>query len=125
MVRIGVFESDLADQFLYKQALLNRNEPVEFAFFKSVNDASLAVGNGEVDILIIELHYLGSNMGLNILQRMKAIAPYEFTAIAVTSLLQEGDLERIFRGGFHACVEKPFIFEQLALHNFHNQARLQ
>jgi CheY-like chemotaxis protein len=125
MVRIGVFESDLADQFLYKQALLNRDEPVDFSFFKNVNEALQAVSDGQVNILIIELHYMGSNMGLEILKKLKAAAPFDFTAIAVTALLQEGDLERIFKGGFHACIEKPFIFEHLALHNFHNHARLQ
>jgi CheY-like chemotaxis protein len=125
MVRIGVFESDLADQFLYKQAFLNRHDPVEFSFFKNLREATVVVADGQVDILIIELHYLSSNMGLDIVKKLREVAPFNFTAIAVTSLLQEGDLERIFKGGFHACVEKPFIFEQLALHNFHNQARLQ
>jgi CheY-like chemotaxis protein len=125
MVRIGVFESDLADQFLYKQALLKRDEPVEFSFFKNVAQATKAVQDGHVHILIIELHYLGSNQGLDILKKLQAVAPFNFTAIAVTSLIQDGDLERIFKGGFHACVEKPFIFEQLALHNFHNITRMQ
>jgi CheY-like chemotaxis protein len=36
-------------------------------------------------------------------------------AIAITSLLQEGDVEKIIRGGFSMCIEKPVSIDALQL----------
>jgi CheY-like chemotaxis protein len=111
--RVGIFEDDKADQFLYQHLFEKMNPGLEGIFFKNIDEGIEAAMKGSFDVVIIDIHYYGDNVGLEILQKLKRASSREFIAIAVTPLLQEGDLERTLEAGFSICLEKPMAFEML------------
>jgi CheY-like chemotaxis protein len=111
---VGIFEDDKIDLFLYQQTLEKMNPMFDGIFLKNMEEGIEAASKGLFEILIVDVHFFGDNIGLDILQRLRRASPKEFIAIAVTPMLQEGDLERILAAGFNLCLEKPYAFEVLS-----------
>jgi CheY-like chemotaxis protein len=109
---VGIFEDDEVNRFIYRNILKSREENIEVHVF---GDPEIGLEKAQVtpfDIVLIESHFWGRNFfGIYILNELRKVAPKEFTAIAITSLLQEGDVERLTRAGFTLCLEKPLSFE--------------
>ena len=111
--RVGIFEDDRADQFIYQQLITKTSLAVEPIFFQSIDEGIEAARKGLFDVVAINIHHYGHNMGLDILQKLRRESKEPFIAIAVTPLLLDGDLERILAAGFVLCLEKPQVFEAL------------
>lgn len=109
---VAIFEDDEVNRFIYRNILKSREEDIEVHVF---GDPEIGLEKARVtpfDIVLIESHFWGRNFfGIYILNELRKVAPKEFTAIAITSLLQEGDVERLTRAGFTLCLEKPLSFE--------------
>ena len=108
---VAIFEDDEVNRFIYRNILKSREE-IEVHVF---GDPEVGLEKAQAtpfDIVLIESHFWGRNFfGIYILNELKKVAPKGFTAIAITSLLQEGDMERLTRAGFTMCLEKPLSFE--------------
>lgn len=109
---VGIFEDDEINRFIYRNILKSKKDEVEVHVFADPERGLEAAQKTPFDIVLIESHFWGRNFfGISILEALKQASPKGFTAIAITSLLQEGDAERLTRAGFTLCLEKPLSFE--------------
>ena len=112
-MKIGIFEGDKINHFIYDKILQQQDKAQFFLFDNPERGLSLAQ-NIELDIVFIDLHFWGQDFsGISILHKLKAICTNKMITIAITSLLQDGDLERAFSGGFGMCMEKPLAFNTI------------
>jgi CheY-like chemotaxis protein len=111
--RVGIFEDDRADQFIFQQLITKTSPAIEPIFFRSIEEGIEAARKELFDVVVINIHYYGDNIGLDILQRLRRESKVPFVAIAITPLLLDGDLERILAAGFALALEKPQAFEAL------------
>jgi len=109
---VAIFEDDEVNRFIYRNILKSRKDDVEVHVFA---DPAVGLEKAQItpfDIVLIETHFWGRNFfGIDILKELKKLSQKGFTAIAITSLLQEGDVERLTKAGFTMCLEKPLSFE--------------
>ena len=61
---------------------------------------------------------------LDILNKLKKASTHKTTIVAMTALLQRGDIERILNSGFHMCIEKPVVFSEMDLLKMNNVVAL-
>jgi len=108
---VAVFEDDPIDLFLYEKLFERLSDKMTCLYVRTLEDQALLSGHLEFDMAIIDIHFWGNNVGLSILSKLRNSAGRDFIAIAITPLLQEGDLELIMSAGFDLCVEKPVIFQ--------------
>jgi CheY-like chemotaxis protein len=109
---VAIFEDDEVNRFIYRNILKSRKDEVDVHVFADPEKGLEVAQTIPFDIVLIESHFWGRNFfGIYILNELKKLAPKGFTAIAITSLLQEGDVERLTRAGFTMCLEKPLSFE--------------
>jgi CheY-like chemotaxis protein len=109
---VAIFEDDPVDLFLYEKIFERLADKMTCIYVRTLEEQSLLSGEVEFDMAIIDIHFWGNNVGLSILSKLRNTARKDFLAIAITPLLQEGDLELIMSAGFDLCVEKPVIFQQ-------------
>jgi len=111
---IAIFEDDKVDAFIYERLISHIKKPVEFHLFDNPDKGLDMAKKVKFDIIIIQIHFWGDNMsGINILKKIKEIYTEDIIAIAMTSLLQKGDLELLLSSGFSMCIEKPLVFQEI------------
>ena len=113
---IGVFVDDKIEQTIYEKAFQRLEHKVEGHVFTSPEQGIEAMKHIRFDVVFIEIHFWGENFGgISILQQLRAASANRVIPIAVTSLLQEGDIEKIINAGFMMCIEKPMTVESFQL----------
>lgn len=106
--RIAIFEDDVVNRFLYHRTLEKSGQ-----IFQIFDHPYKDIKAGEVfpfDVIFIEVHFWSDQGGLEILERLKPMVAPNSIFIAMTSLLQRGDIERFMAAGFTLCMEKPIVF---------------
>ncbi|MFZ6012744.1 MAG: response regulator [Bacteroidota bacterium] len=111
---IAIFEDDKVNRFIYKKIFEQMEDKIEGYVFETPEKGFAVAKEVEFDVVFIEIHYRGENFGgIPILEELKKVSSREMIAIATTSLLQDGDLEKIIPSGFTMCMEKPMAFQKL------------
>jgi CheY-like chemotaxis protein len=111
-LNVGIFEDDEVNRFIYRNILKSRADEMEVHVFGDPEVGLEKAQTTPFDIVLIETHFWGRNFfGIHILNELKKVSLKGFTSIAITSLLQEGDVERLTGAGFTLCLEKPLSFE--------------
>jgi CheY-like chemotaxis protein len=110
---IGVFEDDLVNRFLYDRMFQLKDGNLEWNIFDHPEKGYAHAIISPFNIVMIELHFWEDFGGIEILNRLKRICGPELISIAVTSLLQQGDVEKVLAAGFTMCVEKPVVLEAI------------
>lgn len=110
---IGIFEDDKIHRFAYERIFERLDHKMRCYIFDTPEKGYATAKEIKFDIVFIEVHFWGENFGgISILNEIKKTNP-NLIAVAMTSLLQEGDLERILTSGFNMCLEKPVAFHEL------------
>jgi CheY-like chemotaxis protein len=112
---VAIFEDDPVDIFLYKKLYAPMMDKVDCLYFETLQDGLSMAEHMKFDVVIIDIHFWGNNMGIAILKKLYEICSEDLIAIAVTPFLQKGDLELIMSSGFTLCVEKPVIPQKIGL----------
>ena len=113
---IGVFVDDKIEQAIYERAFQKLEHKVQGYVFSSPEPGIEVARNTPFDVVFIEMHFWGENFGgISVLDQIKRATGKNLIAIAMTSLLQEGDVEKIISAGFSMCIEKPISVEALQL----------
>lgn len=113
---IGVFVDDKVEKAIYERAFERLDHRVDGHVFTTPEQGIEAMKLAKFDVVFIEIHFWGENFGgISILQQIRLATSHRVIPIAVTSLLQEGDIERIIRAGFALCLEKPVSIEALEI----------
>ena len=119
-ITVGIFESDKVNRFIYEKTFDRHKDRVDLFLFDNPEKGLAAAKDIAFDIVFIDLHFWGEDFaGLSILHRLRATSSRDVFAIAMTSLLQEGDVERTMKAGFGLCLENPVALtklEQLSAH---------
>jgi CheY-like chemotaxis protein len=109
---IGVFVDDKIEQAIYERTFRKLEHKVDGYVFNNPEDGISVACEIDFDVVFIEIHFWGENFGgISILEQLRKSSRKNMMGIAITSLLQEGDLERIIGSGFTMCIEKPVAFE--------------
>ncbi len=111
--RVGIFEDDLVNRFIYERMFRLKNAELDWHIFDSPEKGLAYAAENPFDMVMIELHFWEDFGGIDILNRLKQISTPGLISIAMTSLLQEGDVERVLSSGFTMCVEKPVALAEL------------
>lgn len=113
-VVVAIFEDDEINRFICENLLKSKEDKIEAHVFVNPEDGYNAAKNTEFDIVFIETHFWGQNFqGVKILEKLREINSKPFISVAMTALLQEGDLEQLILSGFTICMEKPLSFENV------------
>ena len=114
---IGVFVDNKLEQAMYERAFEKLEHKVIGYVFSSPEQGLNAAKIVDFDIVFIETHFWGENFGgVSILDQLKKTSGNQnLIAIAMTPLLQEGDVEKIIGSGFSMCIEKPLSMETLQI----------
>ena len=119
-ITVGIFESDKVNRFIYEKTFDRHSDRVEFYVFDNPEKGLEIAKTLDFDIVFIDLHFWGEDFsGITILNKLKAVSSKEMFAIAMTSFLQEGDIEKTMAAGFGLCLENPVALsklEQLSAH---------
>jgi CheY-like chemotaxis protein len=111
---VAIFEDDKVNCFIHEKLFNFIKAPVTCHLFDNPEKGYETARDVEFDIVFIEIHFWGDNLsGIDILQKLKSIHTKSFISVAMTSLLQEGDIEKILAAGFSMCIEKPLIFHEI------------
>jgi CheY-like chemotaxis protein len=111
---IGIFEDDVVSRYIYEKLFENHRDQVEVFIFDTPEKGFEKALLKPFDIVYIEVHFWRHFGGISILGKLKEITSNNMIAVAMTSLLQKGDLERLVACGFNLCVEKPVVFSSLS-----------
>lgn len=112
---VAIFEDDPVDIFLYTKLYAPMKDKVECLYFKTLQDGLEMAEQVQFDVVVIDIHFWGNNMGIAILKKLREVCSNDPIAIAVTPFLQKGDLELIMSSGFTLCVEKPIVVQGIGL----------
>jgi CheY-like chemotaxis protein len=109
---VAIFEDDVVNRFIYERLFTQRKENIELYIFDNPDKGIEVARKTPFDVVFIEIHFWENFGGIPILQKLKEILPPQLISVAMTALLQKGDLEFIMRSGFTLCVEKPMVFTE-------------
>lgn len=110
---IAIFETDPLNRFIYQKMLDPQQDKASFYIFNTVEEGLEKAPLLDFDVAFIDMHLRGEFFGgISVLKRLKAISS-KTSMIAMTTLIQQGDLERAKSGGFIKCIEKPLPFFDL------------
>jgi CheY-like chemotaxis protein len=113
---IGVFVDDKIEQAIYENAFQRLEHKVEGHVFNTPEQGIDMAKEIAFDLVFIEIHFWGENFGgISILNQIRKASGRNVIAIAVTSFLQEGDVEKIIESGFSMCIERPFSVEAVEI----------
>lgn len=115
---VAIFEDDIVNRFLYERLFTQRKDDIELYVFDNPEAGIEMAKTVNFDVVFIEIHFWEDFGGISILQKLKKVAPPQMISIAMTSLLQKGDLEFILASGFTLCFEKPVVFTEADLYKF-------
>jgi len=110
---VAIFEDDQINRFIYEKLFEKIESDVEVHVFDNPEKGILKAKQTPFDVVFIEIHFWNNFGGISILDKLKEIISNPMLAVAMTSLLQEGDLEKITASGFALCLEKPIAFEKI------------
>ena len=110
---VAIFEDDQIDRFIYEKLFENIVTDVQILVFDSPEKGIAMAQETPFDVVFIEIHFWKNFGGVSILNKLKETTSNPMLAVAMTSLLQEGDLEKITTSGFAMCLEKPVAFEKI------------
>jgi DNA-binding response OmpR family regulator len=111
---VAIFEDNQVNCFIHERLFNYVKDPVECYLFDNPEKGYEKAKQVDFDIVFIEIHFWGGNfLGIDILQKLKSIQSKDFLAVAMTSLLQEGDMALILEAGFMMCIEKPLIYKEI------------
>jgi len=110
---VAIFEDERVDRFIYKRLLKNFGDKIDLHVFDNPEEGIAKAESTEFDVVFIDIHFWDNFGGIPILNKLKQASAHPFIAVAMTSLLQDGDLEHIIRAGFSICLEKPIAFEAI------------
>jgi CheY-like chemotaxis protein len=113
---VAIFEDDLVNRFIYER-LFSLKPYLEVHIFENIEAGIAAAKHTPFDVVFVELHFWENFGGIGIMNKLKTISSPEVIYVAMTSLLQQGDLERVLSSGFTMCMEKPIAFCELDFPN--------
>jgi CheY-like chemotaxis protein len=109
---VAIFEDDAVNRFLYQRSLERLKNNIDFWIFdnpeKGINFASQQAFN----VIFIEVHFWESFGGIRILKKLLPLSPPSTIFVAMSSLLQDGDAEKLMSEGFTMIMEKPVAFTE-------------
>ena len=113
--RIAIFEDSEIDRFILESNLRLIDFPVEFFIFKNPNEGINAAQSISFDLVIINIHFWGTEYGYVIHEEFQKgiIIPPRF--IAVSAFVHEKDSFNIQLRGFDAIIEKPLTLFNIQL----------
>lgn len=109
---VAIFEDDLVNRYIYEKMFRVR-EDITLHIFDHPAKGIEAFKETPFDVVFIEAHFRENFGGISILEQLKAISGNHTVFIAITSLLQKGDLEQLMEAGFMMCLEKPIVFNDI------------
>jgi CheY-like chemotaxis protein len=109
---IAIFEDDRVNRFIYERLFRSRKDVQLYVFDSAEKGLSMAA-RIPFDVIFIEVHFWENFGGFSILDKLKRICMPGTPFIAMTSLLQQNDLEYILQAGFSMCLEKPVVFSAM------------
>lgn len=115
---VAIFEDDVVNRFIYERLFTQRKEEIELYVFDDPDKGIEMAKTKNFDVVFIEVHFWENFGGISILQKLKSASSPQMISIAMTSLLQKGDLEHILSSGFTLCFEKPVVFTEADLYRF-------
>jgi DNA-binding NtrC family response regulator len=107
---IAIFEDDEVNRFIYARLFHLHQGEVDVHIFGNPNQGYAAAKVIEFNVVFIEVHFWKNYGGIDILTKLKEVSAPGMIAVAMTALLQQGDLENIMSAGFSMCLEKPVAF---------------
>ncbi|MBT1701692.1 hypothetical protein [Chryseosolibacter indicus] len=111
---IGIFADDKVEKYIFEKAMEKYEHKIEFYVFSTPEEGLMRAKEIHFDVVFIEIHYWGETFGgFSILTELKKVLNKPTIAVGMTSLMQEGDLEKMINAGFHLCIEKPLAFESI------------
>lgn len=112
---IGVFEDDKIDRFIYERLFSHYTDsPVVHVFDNAKEGIDKARKIG-FDMVYIDLHFWEDFGGELVLKELRQVSDRDMITLAMTSLLQAGDHERVTEAGFDLCMEKADFFRGVNL----------
>jgi CheY-like chemotaxis protein len=109
---VAIFEDDLVNRYIYEKVFRTR-EDITLLIFDSAQKGYEKLKDSPVDVVFIEAHFHENFGGIQILRELRSIVKSNPVYIAITSLLQKGDLEILVNAGFVMCLEKPIVFNEI------------
>ena len=109
---VAIFEDDLVNRYIYERLFRTRQD-VELHIFDHPDRGIEAFRQMAFDVVFIEAHFRENFGGIGILNTLKELSHNKTVFIAITSLLQKGDLEILMSAGFIMCLEKPIAFSDI------------
>jgi CheY-like chemotaxis protein len=109
---VAIFEDDLVNRYIYEKMFKSRNDITLF-LLDNPRKGYEKLKDVPVDVIFIEAHFHENFGGIKILKELRTIVPESTVFIAITSLLQKGDLETLMAAGFMMCLEKPIVFNEI------------
>jgi CheY-like chemotaxis protein len=110
---VAIFEDDPTNRYIYDQLFKNIDAGVQIHVFDNPEKGIAMAKETSFDVVFIEIHFWEDFGGVSILNRLKEVTSHPMLAVAMTSLLQNGDLETITSSGFAMCLEKPVAFDRI------------
>jgi CheY-like chemotaxis protein len=111
---VGVFINDKVEHFIYSKNIERLGSRTECHFFTNFDKGIPSSTDIHFDVVVIDLHFSGENFGgISILKHLKNSSGKKMIAVAITPLLQKGDVETVLDAGFSICIEKPVAYEAL------------
>lgn len=109
---VGIFEDEIVNRYIYERLLRFRDD-LEVHIFDTIEKGIELMKTTAFDVVFIEAHFRSNFGGIDILNLARSAACNSPSYIAITSLLQRGDLERLLTAGFLMCLEKPIVFSDV------------
>ena len=110
---VAIFEDDPTNRFIYERLLNTIGHEMDVFVFDNPDNGIAMCEYVRFDVVFIEIHFWQNFGGVSILKRLKDAGCKDMFAVAMTALLQQGDLERITSSGFGMCLEKPVAFQHI------------
>lgn len=109
---VAIFEDDLVNRYIYEKMFKTR-EDIDLLIFDNPQKGYEMLKGTRVDVVFIEAHFHENFGGIKILRELRSGITSNPVYIAITSLLQKGDLELLVDAGFVMCLEKPIVFNEI------------
>ena len=109
---VAIFEDDLVNRYIYEK-LFRMRDDIALLIFDNPQKGYEKLKETPVDVVFIEAHFHENFGGIKILRDLRPIVKSNPVYIAITSLLQKGDLEILVSAGFVMCLEKPIVFNEI------------
>ncbi len=109
---VAIFEDNLVNRYIYEKMFRTREDLTLFVF-DNAEKGYEKLRQNPADVVFIEAHFYTNFGGISVLQKIRPLLPDQTVYIAITSLLQKGDLELLVNAGFTICLEKPIVFDDI------------